>query len=338
MPRRRTVPFCDLTRALEPIRVDLDRAISRVIDSGWFLRGPETEAFEAEWAARCGQAHAIACNSGTDALTLAALALDLKTAVIPANTLALTGLGLHRGGTRVRLGEVDGDGRMLDTTAPDRVPVLLYGRLPLPHELDAPLFDAAHAHGWQPPATAAFSFYPTKSLGALGDGGAVTTNDAALAAEIRALAGRDDVLRDRRQLTSRMDEVQAAILRVKLRHLDAWLASRAEIGARYAARLGPLGLTLPGPSLHHLFVIRVTHRDALAEWLRDAGIATKVHWEESLNRVPGPWSATGGFTGAELWSASALSLPCYPGLTDQEIDYVCDEIEAWHGSMGTPTA
>src|SRR5262245_60950704 len=228
------VPFCDLTRANATLRADIDKAISRVIDGGWFLRGAETDAFEAEWAAYCGQVYCVSCNSGTDALTLAATAMGMPKAWVPANTLPLTAIGLARSGAKVVADEVGEDGHLL-TIRSQSVPVLLYGRMPSESELDCKLFDAAHAHGWKPPsnATACWSFYPTKTLGAFGDAGAVTTNDPKLAATMRNLSGRDDQLRDARQITSRVDEIQAAILRVKLRHLDNWLDARRELAGLY---------------------------------------------------------------------------------------------------------
>ena len=323
------IAFCDLERALTPIRADIDRVISEVISSAWFLRGKQTSAFEEEWANYCGQSYSVCCNSGTDGLTLAALAMNLKTAVIPANTLSLTGVGLHRGGAEVRLSEIDENGHMLDTHEHDAVPVLLFGRLPTAAEAKVQLIDAAHAHGWQPTATAVFSFYPTKTLGALGDGGVVTTNDRDLANDMRKLSGRDDVLHDKRQLTTRMDEIQAAILRVKLVHLDHWLAQRAEIGKRYDNRFKSRGICVSGKTLHHLYVIRVPHRDQLMAHLKTKGVETKVHWHDSLSQLEGPWSMDGDYSSALAWSQSVLSLPCYPGLTFSEVDYVCDLIEAW---------
>ena len=224
----------DLQPALGAIRAEIDAAIAAVNDSAVFLRGLQTTAFEEEWAAYCGQKYCVTCNSGTDALTLAAAGLEMKRAKVQANTLSLTAIGLERGGAKVIVQDVDSSGRC---RMPDNqtVPVLLYGRVPSKAETSSILFDAAHAHGWKPPphATACWSFYPTKSLGALGDGGAVTTNDSQLAREMRALSGRDDQFHGERQITSRMDEIQAAILRVKLRHLDDWIAqggrSRAAI-------------------------------------------------------------------------------------------------------------
>lgn len=323
------VPFLDLARAHNAMRAELDAAIARVMDSQWFLRGPEVDAFEREWAAFCGQAHAVGCNSGTDALTIAATAMGLQRVEVPAATLPLTALGLQRGGAEVILKDVGDDGRLAEA-GPDAVPVLFYGRPPNTVEAGARLFDAAHAHGWTVPhgAVAAWSFYPTKTLGALGDGGAVTTDDEGLAREMRMLCGRDDRLLDGRQVTSRMDEIQAAVLRVKLRHLPRWLDERQAIGAAYDRRLAPLGITLEGPSFHHLYVVRVAHRDVLAERMADRGVGVKVHWSLPLHRVPGSWNRSGTFPMAEAWCASVLSLPCYPGLRDDEVARVCEVLEA----------
>lgn len=327
------IPFCDLNRALNPIRADLDRAISKVVSSGWFLRGKETALFEEEWAEYCGQSYAVSCNSGTDALTLAALALNLSTATIQANTLPLTGIGLHKAGVNVKLCDIDEDGCLPRQDISDAVPVLLFGRLPRNNEKPAILYDAAHAHGWKPLGTAAFSFYPTKTLGGLGDGGAITTNDKNLANEMRMLSGRDDALHDKRQLTSRMDEIQAAVLRVKLKHLDRWLSDRKQIGTYYETRLGRIGLTIPGESLQHLFIIKTSNRQDIAKALLGAGVETKVHWNSSLNSIPGPWESEGQFPKADNWSRTVLSLPCYPGLAKEEMHYVCDIIESWHDAL-----
>ncbi len=320
--------FCDLSRAHHSIRKDIDKAIAGCINRSSYLRGFQTQLFEEEWAAFCGQNYAVCCNSGTDALTLAAMASSLKTATIPANTLPLTGTGLHRGGTKVFLSEINDDGWMVEAKD-DAVPVLIFGRLPEPGSRVARLYDAAHAHGWQPPseANAAWSFYPTKSLGALGDAGAVTTDDEYLAKTLRELCGRDDVLHDRRQITSRIDEIQAAILRVKLKHLPEWLEMRKQIGQTYDTRLKHLGIALTGESLHHLYVIRVSQRDGLMAFLADRNIGTKVHWSSPLHKLSGPWISKGNYRVAEKWCDSVLSLPCYPGLIPSELNYVCDAIE-----------
>ena len=324
------IPFCDLSRALSPIRNEIDRAIAGCLDQSSFLRGVQTRAFEEEWASFCGQKYAICCNSGTDALTLAATALGISSAMIPANTLPLTGIGLHRGGVKVSIAEINNEGWMLEQ-CDDAVPVLIYGRIPDPYSPVAKLYDAAHAHGWKPPAksVAAWSFYPTKSLGALGDAGAITTNDDALAALMRELSGRDDQLHDRRQITSRIDEIQAAILRVKLRYLELWLVQRSEIGELYNKRLSGLGITLSGESLHHLYVVRVTRRDGLMAFLSQRGIGSKIHWAQPLHKISGPWQHYGTYFQSESWCDSILSLPCFPGLRADEINIICDAVEEY---------
>lgn len=323
-----TIPFCDLQRSNEPIRKEIERAIAGCIDRSSYLRGTQTQLFEEEWAAFCGQQYAVCCNSGTDALTLAATAMGLTTATIPANTLPLTGIGLHRGGAAVVISEINEEGWIKNPKEHD-VPVLIFGRLPEAGTPVAQLFDAAHAHGWQPPgdAVAAWSFYPTKTLGAMGDAGAVTTNDKSLAKTLRELCGRDDVLHDRRQITSRIDELQAAILRVKLKHLPKWLKMRMEIAQSYDNRLKHLGITISGESLHHLYVIRIKNRDTLMKFLANRQIGTKVHWSAPLHHLHGPWKSEGKFPTAEKWCNSVLSLPCYPGLMTSEVHYVCDAIE-----------
>jgi dTDP-4-amino-4,6-dideoxygalactose transaminase len=320
------VPFCDLTRANLALRADVDTAIAGVIDRGWFLRGAEVDSFEAEWARYCGQTYCVSCNSGTDALTLAATAMEMQEAWIPANTLPLTAVGLYRSGAQITADEVGEDGRILNVR-PQSVPVLLYGRMPSQAELKSQLFDAAHAHGWKPPssATACWSFYPTKSLGAYGDGGAITTNDRQIAEKMRALSGRDDQLRDCRQITSRMDEIQAAVLRVKLQHLDDWLRERHRIASLYRQWLPE---ATPGVStsddLHHLIVIRTERRDDLKTYLARHGVESKVHFPQPLHRQSAPWGgAKRRLPGAESWCGSVLSLPCFPGITEAEVHRTC---------------
>ena len=324
------VPLNDLRRLHAPIRAEIDSAVARVLDSGWFLRGREVAAFEEEWADFCGQKYAVACNSGTDALTLAALGLQLRQVDVQANTLALTAIGLQRGGATVNVVDVDADGR-LPAGAADAVPVLLYGRLPSPAENRHSLFDAAHAHGWRPPshATACWSFYPTKTLGAVGDGGAATTNDQGLADAMRDLTGRDDQLRDGRQITSRMDEIQAAILRVKLKRLPRWIAERQAIGVWYRAHL-PVGAEMVATGhgdLHHLAVVRVARRDSVAAALKARGVETKVHFPTPLHRQEAAWGdPSQRLPVAEAWSETVLSLPCFPGMTEQELTRVAEAL------------
>ena len=324
------VSYVDLTRANTPLREKLRSAIDNCLEKSVFLRGSETEAFEHEWAEYCGQKYAVACNSGTDALTIAALAGNLTDVIIPANTLPLTGIGVSRAGTKVEIGDVDSDG-WLKTDSKMQVPVLLYGRVPESLPTATRLVDAAHGHGWKPPREilAAWSFYPTKSLGALGDAGAVTTNDADIAEKMRNICGRDDVMRDSRQITSRNDEIQAAVLRVKLQYLDEWLEQRQEIAKAYNKRLAPYGITLSGHSFNHIYAIRIANRDALKVYLEEQSIETKVHWTPSLDQVDGPWESKSDVPNARTWCSTTLSLPMFPGLTHEEISKVCDGVEKW---------
>jgi dTDP-4-amino-4,6-dideoxygalactose transaminase len=325
---KKNIPFCDLNRAHSFIHQEMLSAIQACFTRSYFLRGVETSSFEEEWAAFCGQRYAVCCNSGTDALTLGALGLALKEVYIPANTLPLTGIGLHLGGAKVNIVEINEEGWIESPSVHD-VPVLLFGRFPPQGRSAAILYDAAHAHGWQPPASsaAAWSFYPTKTLGAVGDAGAITTNDEGLALVIRDLCGRDDQLREKRQITSRIDEIQAAVLRVKLKYLPHWLEQRKWIGEEYDRRLFSLGLVFTKASLHHLYVIRTEKRDALKDFLKGKGIETKIHWSKSLDQVNGPWDAKGDCKRAQILANSVLSLPCFPGLQLDEVSYVCDAIE-----------
>jgi dTDP-4-amino-4,6-dideoxygalactose transaminase len=325
-PRQVEIPFVDVRAATDSLRGELDEAIARVLSRGWFLRGEETAAFEAEWAAYCGQKHCVACGSGTDALTLSAMAMEMETASVQANTLPLTAIGLARGGARVSIVDVGAAGHPSGASA-DLVPVLLYGRQPDQQERGASLFDAAHAHGWRPPvgATACWSFYPTKSLGALGDAGAVTTNDDTIAENLRMLAGPDDRLRHRSQINSRMDELQAAALRVKLRHLDEALSRRRELASLYREILPPAVTLIPGQieGFNHLLVVSCDERDALQDYLLEHGIQTKVHFPTPLNRLDGPWVCEEDrLPGAESWCNRVLSLPCYPELPDEAVRHI----------------
>ncbi len=326
------LPLNDLKRSHEPLRAEFASAFARVVDSGWFLRGREVAAFEEEWADFCGQKYCVACNSGTDALTIGALALGMTHASVQANTLSLTATGLRHAGVKIDIVDVDADGRI--TPAPSSVPVLLFGRHPNKTEIEARLFDAAHAHGWRPPvhASACWSFYPSKTLGALGDAGAVTTNDAGVAAAMRNLIGSDDQLRDGRQITSRMDEVQAALLRIKLKHLPGWIRERRAIGAWYIRNL-PDAVAMVSTDeldLHHLAVVRTPSRDGLLAWLKAAGVETKIHFATPLHLQNAPWAdPSRPRPMAENWCGSILTLPCFPGMTEDELKRVANAIERY---------
>jgi len=205
--------------------------------------------------------------------------------------------------------------------------------MPSAAELACKLFDAAHAHGWKPPsnATACWSFYPTKNLGAFGDSGAVTTNDPDLAAIMRKLTGRDDQFHDDRQITSRMDEIQAAILRVKLKHLDDWLGERQSLATLYMKWLPKqIRSVSKAGDLYHLFVIRTGSRDELRFYLASHGVETKIHFPKPLHLHSTAWTLHNTrLPEAEAWCESVLSLPCFPGLTETEVRQVCAIVAEW---------
>jgi len=325
------IAYLDLKPMNDQLASQISSALADCMSRSSYLRGPQTQAFEEEWADFCGQKFTVACNSGTDALTIAAKALQLQTVRVQANTLALTGIGLALGGASVEICEIDREGRISNADS-NCVPVLLFGRTPLPDASHALLYDAAHAHGWQPPenSQAAWSFYPTKSLGAFGDAGAITTDDAALAETMLEICGRDDQMRNPQQITSRIDEIQAAILRIKLQHLPSWLEQRKNIADVYNSRLSHLGITLNGDSFNHIYAIRSESRTALREYLLGKGVETKIHWDKSLNKIDGPWKAHHKYPEAERWANEILSLPIYPGLSQSDVSYICDSIEEFY--------
>jgi dTDP-4-amino-4,6-dideoxygalactose transaminase len=328
LPQMRGIPFCDLRRAIGAVEDDLLASAHRVFTSGVFLRGAETTAFEHEWAIYCGQRHCVCCASGTDALTLAAKALGLRSVSVQANSCWCTPEGLYRSGAHVRLVDIQADGS--PSIASDSVLVPLFGRIPNSEESRAMLFDAAHVAGWRPPphATVAWSFYPTKNLGAHGDAGAVTTNDDTIADRLRVLAGADTCFQNRHQITSRMDELQAALLRAKLRYLDGWNRQRRDIAEWYWHGLRSVSpVVRPDMGLHHLFVVRTPRRDRLHQLLSEAGIEFKIHYANPLSCHDAPWAdGQQDCPNARAWCEEVTSLPCYPGLTAGDVEYICDVV------------
>ncbi len=363
-----SVPFLDLQSPHRELRAALEAATRRVLDSGWFILGPELEAFEAEFARYCGTRYAIGVGNGLDALHLILRGYGIgpgDEVIVPAHTFIATWLAVtHAGATPVPV-EVDPATCNLDPARIERavtprtraiLPVHLYG-LPAAmteireiadrHGLKL-IEDAAQAHGARDhgrPAgslgdAAAFSFYPGKNLGALGDGGAVTTNDPALAEQVRMLRNYGSKQKYVHQLpgvNSRLDELQAAYLRVKLRVLDAWNARRAAVAARYAEGLVGTGLTLPVvpagmvPSWH-IYVARSPSRDALQARLAAAGIGTLIHYPQPPYRQPayaGMGIDPAAFPVSERLAAEVLSLPMGPHLRD---DQVAEVIAAVRGS------
>ena len=357
-------PYLDLKLATADVRPQLDAAIARVLDSGCYIQGDEVRAFEQEFAQHCGARFCVGVGNGLDALTLMLRGLDIgegDEVIVPSNTYIATWLAVSAVGARVVPVEPDPRTYNLD---PERVAgavsgrtrailaVHLYGReapMEALGEIAArhgvPLLaDAAQAHGLHPRRVAggdafaaAFSFYPTKNLGALGDGGAVVTDDADLAARVRLLGNygsRQKYRNEVRGVNSRLDPVQAAILRVKLPLLDAHNRRRRDMAARYYAGLdGIPDVTLPvaegaGNSVWHIFAIRHPERDWLARQLAQQGIGTLVHYPvpPHLSEAYRADFERGAFPLAEEIAATELSLPLHPHLTDEQVDEVIGSV------------
>jgi dTDP-4-amino-4,6-dideoxygalactose transaminase len=355
------VPFIDLRPGAD--LEELQRTVARVVGSGWYVLGPELEQFEAEFARASGAPFAVGVGNGTDAITLLLRAAGVgpgDEVLVPALTAAFTGLAVIAAGARPVFVDVDASRLTMDPDACAAavtprtraiVPVHLYGQ---PADTGALLAiarrhslvfveDCCQAHlatsDGQPVGTAgaggAFSFYPTKNLGALGDGGAVITRDPAVADRVRRLrnGGQSDRAHHAEAgINSRLDEVQAAVLRVRLRHLPAWTARRRELAAVYRRHL-PAPLLLPEfdrGHVYHLFAVRTPGRDALQAHLRRAGIDTLVHYPVALPDQPAfsPY-APAACPRAAAAAAAVLSLPLHPGLADEDAVRVADAAGAF---------
>lgn len=359
------VPFLDLARQTATLRPELDLAVLRVLSSGTLVGGEEVEAFEHEFASYCGAGYAAGVNSGTDALELALRALGIgegDEVVTAANTCVPTVAAIAAAGATPVLVDARAETMTLD---PERVaeacgprtraivPVHLYGRLAdmesilrVARELNLLVVeDAAQAHGARSRSrragtfgdAAAFSFYPTKNLGALGDAGAVVTSNRKVAERARRLrsygdAGKGAVERGR---NSRLDALQAAVLRVKLTHLDRWNERRRQLAERYDAGLAGLPLALPaeseeGAHAHHLYVVRIAERDELRKELAGRGVGSLVHYDRPIHRHPAYASLDrpGKLRTSERLCTEVVSLPLHPELTDAEVELVVDAVHA----------
>ena len=360
------IPFLDLGAAYREIKPEIDAAMQRVLDSGWYILGPEVEAFEAEWAAYCGSAHAVGLANGLDALILALRALDVgpgDEVIVPSNTYIATWLAVSAVGARPVPVEPDPATHNIDpariaATLTERtkaiLPVHLYGQ---PADLDpivaiartnglAVVEDAAQAHGTSYRGRrigahgdiVCWSFYPGKNLGALGDAGAITTDNPDLAERIRVLrnyGSRVKYVNEVQGANSRLDPLQAAVLRVKLGHLDTWTERRRALAARYLAGLAGTELILPhvpdwADPAWHLFVVRTKAREALQTRLTAAGIGTLIHYP-----IPPHMQAAyadmkfapGALPLARQLADEVLSLPIGPNLSPDDVETVLDRIK-----------
>ncbi len=357
------VPFLDLQRLHHELRGPLLAAFQRVLESGWFVLGPEVEAFEAEFAQYCGVKHCVGVGNGLDAIHLLLRAYGIgegDEVLVPSNTFIATWLAVSQCGAipiavepRADTYNIDPTGLASAITARTRaiIPVHLYGQ---PADMDAinevaqqhgliVIEDAAQAQGALYKGrragalgdAAATSFYPGKNLGALGDGGAVLTNDAQIAERVRQLrnyGSKVKYVHDGLGFNSRLDEMQAAFLRVKLNLLDDWNAQRSTVAAKYSYRLQDSRLVLPyvpnwASPVWHLYVVQSPERDALRAHLQRRGIATVIHYPTPPHQQFCYANSTHlDLPVAETLSDQVLSLPISPLMTPHEVEHVVEAI------------
>ena len=347
--------FLDLLAAYLELKCEIDAAVARTLTSGHYIGGTEVEAFETEFASYCGATQSIGVANGLDALHLVLRAMDVgpgDEVIVPSNTYIATWLAVSQCGATPVPVELDARTYNIDPTLIEAaitprtkviLPVHLYGQsadmAPIlaiagKHGLRV-LEDGAQAHGARYKGqrvgahgdAVAWSFYPGKNLGAMGDGGAVTTNDAQLADRLRLLrnyGSRVKYVNEVQGYNSRLDPLQAAILRVKLAHLDDWNARRSDIAARYRKGLSDCGLTLPyvpdwAEPVWHLYVVQHPQRAALQQALADAGVGTLIHYPIPPHRQQA-YAAVGYVRGqfpmAEQIANQCLSLPIGPHLDE----------------------
>ena len=350
------IPFVDLRSQYASIRPEVDEAVARVLGSGQFALGPEVSAFEREFADYCGAAHGVAVNSGTSALHLALLAAGAgpgdEVITVPFTFIATVAAIRYTGATpvfvdidpRTRTMDVDRVEAAMTARTKAVVPVHLFGH---PADLDPLLAlarprgvtvieDASQAHGAEYRGRrvgglgdmGCFSFYPTKNLGAYGEGGMVVTGDGAHARAVRALRSWGDDERRRHPRAGfnyRMEALQGAVLRVKLRHLPAWTEARRRIAAAYDRALAPAGVAVHAarPDVRHVYngyAVETPHRDALRRALGAAGIGTGLHYPVPIH-LQACCADLGGRRGdhphAEAAAARTLNLPIYPELPEE---------------------
>ena len=364
------IPFLDLKSPYLELKTEIDEAVCRVVSSGWYIGGPEVEKFEAEYAEYCEAIHAVGVANGLDALHLALLAMDVgpgDEVIVPSNTYIATWLAVSQcGATPVPVEPVEAtyniDPARVEAAITARtkviLPVHLYGQ---PADLD-PILAIAHKHnlrvledGAQTHGArykgqrigahgdaVAWSFYPGKNLGALGDGGAVTTNDPAIADRVRVLrnyGSRIKYVNEVKGVNSRLDPLHAAVLSVKLRHMDEWNARRQSIASLYLSELVNTGLTLPlvpewaGP-VWHLFVVRHPRREKLQQHLDAAGIGCLIHYPipPHLQQAYAHLGlAKNAFPLATRIADEVLSLPMGPHLSAEQANAVIETIRKANG-------
>lgn len=357
----------DLARHTAPLSGELLAAAGRVVRSGWFVLGSEVTAFESEFARYCGVGYCVSMANGTDALELAMRALGVRSGMAVATT---ANSGMYSSAAIASLGavprfvEIEESTMLMDAAAlrsaelgscAAAIVTHLYGKLADVGEIgniasasSVPLIeDCAQSHGAALEgrrcgsfgAAGCFSFYPTKNLGALGDGGAVVTDDGHLAGELRKLRQYGWSSKYHAEVpggrNSRLDEMQAAFLREKLKHLDEWNARRREVANRYRERICNSAVRLPpefdGTHAAHLFIVSSPRRDMLFAYLKSRGVPVDIHYPLPDYRQPalgalGPFAPLGR---TERACASVLTLPCFPEMTAAEVDEISAAVNDW---------
>ncbi len=361
-----TIPLVNLGAQYADIQAEVSVAINRVLSRGDFILGEDLALFEKEFAHYCGTEHTIGCGSGTDALHLACRALGLgpgDEVILPAFTFVATALGVTLAGATPVLVDVDPMNALMDLnkvaaaiTPKTRaiMPVHLYGQcydmpallaLAKEHGLYV-IEDAAQAHGAECEGKRAgsfgdagcFSFYPGKNLGAYGDGGAITVNNQELADKLRLLGNwgsRKKYHHEEPGLNSRLDTVQAAILRVKLHRLDGWNQKRRQLASAYSELLSGIeNIQLTrhdGDSVYHLYVIRLQNRDNVLRQLHEAGIQAGIHYPFAVHELKAyEWLGytAGTFPVAEDWARRCLSLPIYAEMPEEAVSRAAEILKA----------
>jgi len=361
-----TVPFVDLQAQHRALAADIRVAVDEVLTDCNFILGKQVGEFERAFAAYVGVGHAVGVSNGLDALRIALAALGIgpgDEVIVPANTYIATALAASALGARVVLVDCDASTYNLDPAKLERA-ITLRTRVVIPVHLTgqpadmAPILeiaerrglqvleDAAQAHGAQYRGrpcgsmgiAGCFSFYPAKNLGAAGDGGMIVTQNEKLARQARKLSNYGEVVKyehTEKGLNARLDTLHAAILQVKLPHLDDWNRQRARHAQRYRQRLAGIGdIRLPGvlpecTHVYHLFMVQTSRRDALRQFLQDRGVQTGIHYPTPIHLQPAyadhGWKK-GDFPVAEELASQIVSLPMFPELRDEQIDYVCERI------------
>ncbi|NRT87552.1 DegT/DnrJ/EryC1/StrS family aminotransferase [Clostridium beijerinckii] len=362
------VPFLNFKPMHNEIKDEILDVFEKIYDNNWFILGPHVEAFEKEFSKYCGANHCISCGNGLDALSIILRGYDIgegDEVIVPANTYIATALAVSYVGAKVILVEPDINTFNIDVTKIEAaitkktkaiIAVHLYGRpaeiykiKPLCKKYNLKLIeDSAQAHGaiyngqkaGNLGDAAGFSFYPGKNLGALGDGGAILTNDKELAEKVRAIRNYGSKIKyynEYKGVNSRLDEIQAGYLSIKLKSLDKWNSYRQKVAKVYLEKITNNKLILPNidletDSIWHVFALRTEFRDELVAYLNSHGISTVIHYPIPIHLQKAYKELgykEGDFPLAESISKTVLSIPIWYGMTNEEINYVIDILNKW---------